>query len=148
MANLHLQFVGCEALDGSPRSLETRYAYYRRCQAFKHDGEQCKNPALKGGEICYQHQASTELKQRRNMQLGALNLPPLTSFDNLQRAISILATAIVESRIDVKSAGRLANAFWLAGKLLRLQARMAKPGRVESMAAVEKAVEAEAAANT
>src|SRR5215472_1727151 len=44
----------------STRVPEPRFAYYRRCQRFRKNGEQCKAPALKGGEVCYQHAAMVE----------------------------------------------------------------------------------------
>src|SRR4029077_9806953 len=130
------------------RAAEERYAYYRRCQGCKRDGEQCKNPALREGQLCYQHQAQAELKTRWERQKRALNLPPVTSFDNLQRAISIMARAVVENRIDLKVAGRLANAFWLAGKLLRLQARMAKTAKVASRMTEDITLETQPVAGT
>jgi hypothetical protein len=129
------------------KAAENRYAYYRRCTASKRGGEQCKNPALKEGQICYQHQARAEMEERRARQVRALNLPPLTSFDNLQRAISMMAQAVIENRIDLKVAGRLTNAMWLAGKLLRLQARILQANRVERSVTVETAVEAQLVAS-
>ena len=35
---------------------EERYAYYRRCQVFRKNGQQCKAPAVKGEELCHKHQ--------------------------------------------------------------------------------------------
>ena len=34
---------------------EARYAYYRRCQEFRRNGEQCKAPAEKDAQICHAH---------------------------------------------------------------------------------------------
>jgi hypothetical protein len=35
--------------------LESRYDYYRRCQALRTNGPQCKAPAMKDQNICRKH---------------------------------------------------------------------------------------------
>src|ERR1051326_59049 len=47
---------------------EARYAYYRRCQVFRRNGEQCKAPAEKGSHICYSHAAQRAMAFRRDLE--------------------------------------------------------------------------------
>ncbi len=88
---------------------EMRYAYYRRCQQFRRNGHQCKAPALKDGYICYQHAEQAATARRRQESLRALRLPgQFNDFNSIQRAISIVAQALIDDRIDSKAAGRVA----------------------------------------
>src|SRR5260370_13199617 len=94
------------------RMPEPRYAYYRRCQQFRKNGEQCKAPALKGGHICYQHAEQAATVLRRQESLRALRLPSqFNDFRSIQRAIAEAARALIDGRIDSKTAGRLAIAL-------------------------------------
>jgi hypothetical protein len=40
---------------------EARYAYYRRCQQYRRNGEQCKAPAMKGEHICHRHAEQADM---------------------------------------------------------------------------------------
>jgi hypothetical protein len=47
---------------------EARYSYYRRCQVFRRNGEQCKAPAEKGEAICHAHAAQQATAFRRDLE--------------------------------------------------------------------------------
>ena len=51
---------------------EARYAYYRRCQVFRRNGEQCKAPAEKGAQICHLHASQKAMELRRKLELAIL----------------------------------------------------------------------------
>src|SRR5260370_37147237 len=87
---------------------EERYAYYRRCQQFLRNGRQCKAPAMKETDICRQHAEQREMRQRREWQRAALGLPDFhRDFRTLPGAITLVAQALIDGRIDHQTAGRL-----------------------------------------
>ena len=47
-------------------------AYYRRCQEFRNNGEQCKAPAEKGSHICYAHAGQRAMALRRERERRAV----------------------------------------------------------------------------
>ena len=71
-----------EALPG--QIVEERYGYYRRCQRFRRNGQQCKAPAMKGADRCYKHQEQADIERRRREQF---TLPPLVDLRTVQRTI-------------------------------------------------------------
>jgi hypothetical protein len=116
---------------------EARYAYYRRCQVFRKDGEQCKAPAEKGFGICYAHAREQATAFRRKLQLSILLVEVarhmrargkpefkiadiFTDFDAIQMTLAMMAQALLDGRIDCKTAGRLAIGLQTAAKLLQL----------------------------
>ncbi|HLY98028.1 MAG TPA: hypothetical protein VKT33_03080 [Candidatus Angelobacter sp.] len=83
---------------------EARYAYYRRCQRFRRNGVQCKAPAVKGEELCYQHAMQAETAARREAAVKSLGISSrIASPRGLQAAISRIAQALVDGRLDVKA---------------------------------------------
>src|SRR5262249_25427548 len=50
------------------RTAEERYAYYRRCQVVRRNGEQCKAPAEKGAQICHAHAGQQAAALRRKLE--------------------------------------------------------------------------------
>ncbi len=124
----------------APKVPEARYAYYRRCQRFRHNGEQCKAPAMKGEQICHRHAEQADNERRRQEQRRELLSRPgvgFGSFDAIQRTLSELAQSVFAGTIDHKVAGRLIvdilNAIRLQ-KMLELvksracRARARRPG--------------------
>ena len=91
-----------EALQG--QIVEERYGYYRRCQRFRRNGQQCKAPAMKGADRCYKHQEQADIERRRREQF---TLPPLLDLKTVQREIGNVAQALIEDRIDEDYAGKL-----------------------------------------
>jgi hypothetical protein len=92
------------------RTPEPRYAYYRRCQQFRRNGEQCKAPAMKGEHTCHRHAEQADMERRRAEQRREILSRPgagLGSFRAIQRTIGELAGAILAGSIDHKTAGRL-----------------------------------------
>jgi hypothetical protein len=51
---------------------EARYSYYRRCQLFRGNGDQCKGPAEKGSAICHVHAAQQAMAVRRERERRAV----------------------------------------------------------------------------
>ncbi|HET9837902.1 MAG TPA: hypothetical protein VFR84_06680 [Candidatus Angelobacter sp.] len=116
---------------------EARYAYYRRCQVFNKNGKQCKAPAENGSHICYAHAGQQAMALRRKIELAVLLAQVVRrvrtkgkpqfevadifmDFNAIQITLSVMAQALIDGRIDLKTAGRLAIGLQTAAKLLRL----------------------------
>ena len=95
-----------EVLQG--QVVEERYGYYRRCQRFRRNGQQCKAPAMKGADRCYKHQEQADIERRRREQF---TLPPLVDLRTVQREIGKVAQALIEDRIDEDYAGELLQSW-------------------------------------
>jgi hypothetical protein len=125
---------------------EARHAYYRRCQVFRKGGEQCKAPAETGSLICHAHagqlamavrrererravleEAVAEMRRRGNPDFEAKDL--FMDFKGIQVTIAVMARAVINGRIDCKTAGRLVVQLQTASKLLRLVYRKEREGR-------------------
>ncbi|MGB8131062.1 MAG: hypothetical protein WCG81_14825 [Candidatus Angelobacter sp.] len=103
-----------KALQG--QIVEERYGYYRRCQRFRRNGQQCKAPAMKETDRCYKHQAQADVERRRRAQF---TLPPLVDLKTVQRAIGDVAQALIQDRIDEDYAGELLQKLERASMRLR-----------------------------
>jgi hypothetical protein len=103
-----------EALKG--QIVEERYGYYRRCQRFRRNGQQCKAPAMKDADRCYKHQEQADIERRRREQF---TLPPLVDLKTVQRTIRDVAQALIEDRIDEDYAGQLLQKLETASIRLR-----------------------------
>ncbi|MGB8129468.1 MAG: hypothetical protein WCG81_06725 [Candidatus Angelobacter sp.] len=116
---------------------EARYAYYRRCQVFRRGGEQCKAPAEKGSHICYAHAGQLALAVRRERERQAVLAEAVAQmrkrgkreceaadlfmdFDGIQVMLAVTAKALIDGRIDCKTAGRLLMHLQTMSKLLRM----------------------------
>jgi len=114
---------------------EARYDYYRRCQVFRRNGEQCKAPAEKGSYICHAHagqlawavrrererrallsEAVAEMRRRGNAEYEAKDL--FMDFTGIQVTLAKMMQALIDGRVDCKTAGRLVVQLQTASKLL------------------------------
>jgi hypothetical protein len=114
---------------------EARYSYYRRCQLFRRNGEQCKAPAEKGEAICHAHatqhamafrrdlerrivlaEAVAEMRRRGKPECEMADL--FTDFKGIQITLAVVSRALIAGRIDCKTAGRLLMGLQMASKLL------------------------------
>jgi hypothetical protein len=114
---------------------EARYAYYRRCQVFRKGGEQCKAPAEKDALICHAHagqlqtavrrewerravleEAVKEMRRRGNTEYEMKDL--FMDFKGIQVTLAKMAQALIDGRIDCKTAGRVVVGLQMASKLL------------------------------
>ena len=114
---------------------QARYGYYRRCQVFRRNGEQCKAPAEKGSHICYAHagqqamalrrdlerrvvlaEAVAEMRRKGHTECELENL--LMDFKGIQVTLAVMSRAIIGGRIDCKTAGRLIVHLQTISKLL------------------------------
>jgi hypothetical protein len=119
---------------------QARYAYYRRCQVFRKGGEQCKAPAEKGSLICHAHAAQTAMAVRREQQRRAVLEEAVAElrhrgnpecemrdlfmdFKGIQATLAVMAQALIDGRIDCKTAGRLVVNLQMVSKLLWMQER-------------------------
>jgi hypothetical protein len=96
--------------------VEARYGYYRRCQRFRKNGQQCKAPAMKDIDRCYKHQERADIERRRRAQY---TLPPLVDLKTVQREIGNVAQALIQDRIDEDYAGELLQKLESASIALR-----------------------------
>src|SRR5690242_3847726 len=114
---------------------EARYSYYRRCQLFRRNGEQCKAPAEKGAQICHAHAAQQAMAFRRDLErrtvlaeavaeMRRLGKPEceladlFTDFKGFNVTLAVMARALIQGRIDCKTAGRLVVHLQTMSKLL------------------------------
>src|SRR6478672_8275137 len=98
---------------------EARYAYYRRCQAWKSSGEQCKAPAMKDQDICRKHAEQRAKIQRAENQRrdfadraghnqdGRDASDILGDGRNLAATIRDLMQAMLDGRLDEDTAGAM-----------------------------------------
>jgi hypothetical protein len=96
--------------------IEARYGYYRRCQRFRKNGQQCKAPAMKDADVCYKHEGQADIERRRRAQY---TLPPLVNLATVQRAIGEVTQALWQDRIDTDYAGELLQKLERASMVLR-----------------------------
>lgn len=125
----------CRMAQSSRPELQERYAYYRRCQVFRRNGEQCKAPAEKGAHICHAHAGQAETERRRAEQRRELLSRPglgFGDFKSIQRTIAAMAQALIDGRIDCKTAGRLAVELQTWSKLLWMVHRKGREDRKEN----------------
>jgi len=114
---------------------EARYSYYRRCQVFRKGGEQCKAPAEKGSHICYAHAGQLAMAVRRERERRAVLAEAVAQmrkrgrpecemadlfmdFKGINVTLAVMAQALIEGRIDCKTAGRLVVQLQTVSKLL------------------------------
>jgi hypothetical protein len=133
-------------LKGTQRMPEARYSYYRRCQVFRSQGEQCKAPAEKSSLICHAHAAQLATAVRRKRERRAVLAEAaaemrkrgkpageiadlFTSFEGIQVTTAVMAHALIDGRIDCKTAGQMAVHLQTMSKLLRMIHRKAGKGR-------------------
>jgi hypothetical protein len=124
---------------GNPasRALEARYSYYRRCQEVRKNGEQCKAPAEKGTQICHAHASQQAMAWRRDRECKAvLELAVMEmrkqgkpecktadlfmDFKGIQVMLAVMAQALLDGRIDCKTAGQMVVHLQTTSKLLWL----------------------------
>ncbi|MGZ7083918.1 MAG: hypothetical protein ACXVIO_12045 [Candidatus Angelobacter sp.] len=91
---------------------------------FRRNGEQCKAPAEKGALICHAHagqmamaarrererravlaEAVAEMRKRGNPEFEAKDL--FVDFKGIQVTLAVMAQALIDGRINCKTAGRL-----------------------------------------
>jgi hypothetical protein len=132
---MHAAMSEMNTVEGHQRVPEARYAYYRRCQLFRRNGEQCKAPAEKGAQICHAHagqqatafrrdlerrivlaEAVAEMRRRGKPECEMADL--FTDFRGIQITLAVVSRALIAGRIDCKTAGRLLVGLQMASKLL------------------------------
>jgi hypothetical protein len=111
---------------------------------FRRNGEQCKAPAEKGTAICHAHAAQQAMAFRRELERRIVlaeavaemrrqgrsecELADLfTDFKGIQVTLAVTAKALIQGRIDCKTAGRLIVHLQTMSKLLWMLHRKKKP---------------------
>ena len=87
-------------------------AHIPRCQYIKTDGRRCGSPALKTKRWCYFH-------YEVNRPTYNLDIPPLEDGDAVQLALTDLARAVADSRIELKQGALLAYILQTASANLK-----------------------------
>ena len=125
-------------INGDPttaRVPEARYAYYRRCQVFRRNGVQCKAPAEKGAQICHAHAGQLAMAVRRERERRAMLAEAVAEmrkqgrpecemadlfmdFKGIQVTLAVMARAVINGRIDCKTAGQMLVQLQTLSKLL------------------------------
>src|ERR1051325_2521926 len=119
-----------------PRKVpEARYSYYRRCQMFRRNGEQCKTPAEKGAAICHAHAAQQAMAFRRDLERRIMLAEAVaemrrrgrpecemadlfTDFKGIQVTLAVMSRAVIKGTIDCKTAGQMVVHLQTMSKLL------------------------------
>lgn len=141
--------MNVNVMEGATRVPEARFSYYRRCQVFRKGGEQCKAPAETGSLICHAHagqlamavrrererravlaEAVAEMRRRGRPEFEAKDL--FMDFKGIQVSLAVMAQALIDGRIDCKTAGRLVVQLQMASKLLWQVHRKGREGRKEN----------------
>jgi hypothetical protein len=131
------QVIISASTEGTPveRVPEARYSYYRRCQVFRRTGKQCKAPAETGSHICHAHagqlatavrrererravlaEAVAEMRRRGKPECEMADL--FTDFKGIQVTSAAMARALIDGRIDCKTAGQMVVHLQTCSKLL------------------------------
>jgi hypothetical protein len=150
MQQLNLEHVAHHHLNlqepATERVPEARYAYYHRCQVFRKGGEQCKAPAEKSSLICHAHAGQTAMAVRRERERRAVLEQAVAEmrrrgkpecemrdlfmdFNGIQVTLAVMAQALIDGRIDCKTAGRLVVNLQIVSKLLWIYHRGQKTKR-------------------
>jgi hypothetical protein len=120
-----------------------------QCQLFRGNGDQCKAPAEKGSAICHVHAAQQAMALRRERERRAVLAEAVaemrrqgkpecemkdlfTDFKSIQVTLAVMAQALIEGRIDCKTAGRLVLHLQIMSKLLWIYHRKGRQGRKEN----------------
>lgn len=83
-----------------------------QCHYVKTDGRRCGSPSLKTNRYCYFH-------YEVHRAVGNFDIPPLEDGNAIQLALTDLARAIVEQRIELKPAALLAYILQTASANLK-----------------------------
>jgi hypothetical protein len=127
---------------------EARYAYYRRCQVFRRGGVQCKAPAETGSHICHAHAGQLAMTVRRERERRAVLTEAVAQmrkrgrpecqiadlfmdFKGINVTLAVMMQAVIDGRIDCKTAGRLVVQLQTVSKLLWMLHRKGREGRKE-----------------
>ena len=111
--------------------MQERYDYYRRCQALKPNGEQCKAPAVKGQDICGKHAGQRAKIQRAEDQRrdfatrtgqiedGKDATGILSDGRSVAATIRDLMQTMLDGRLDEDTAGAMLDEIALRQGLLK-----------------------------
>jgi hypothetical protein len=91
---------------------------FMACRHIKTNGLRCKSPALKGGHFCYYHSKVHTIGSEPNAKYGPIHLPTPEDPASIQLAVAQISDAILNGRIDKKSAGHLFYGLQIAAQLI------------------------------
>jgi hypothetical protein len=99
---------------------------FQECRHIKASGTKCQAPALKGEKFCYFHTRSRSRAHasRHVEHWEAIEIPLLEDRSAIQRALSEVANAIANNRIDPKRAGPLLYSLQIASQNAKNQAEI------------------------
>jgi hypothetical protein len=101
---------------------------FQECRHIKASGTKCQAPALKDEKFCYFHTRSRAHAKRHVDHWEAIDIPLLEDRSAIQRALSEVANAIANNRIDPKRAGLLLYSLQIASQNAKNQAEIVGGG--------------------
>ena len=101
---------------------------FQECRHIKASGTKCQAPALKDEKFCYFHTRSRAHAKRPVEHWEAIEIPLLEDRSAIQRALSEVANAIANNRIDPKRAGLLLYSLQIASQNAKNQAEIVGGG--------------------
>jgi hypothetical protein len=101
---------------------------FQECRHIKASGTKCQAPALKDEKFCYFHTRSRAHAKRHVDHWEAIEIPLLEDRSAIQRALSEVANAIANNRIDPKRAGLLLYSLQIASQNAKNQAEIVGGG--------------------
>ncbi len=98
-----------------------------QCQYIKVDGCRCGSPALRGQRFCYFH-------YEVNRPTVCLDIPPLEDANAIQQALTDIARAVADDRLDLKRAAILGFLLQVAAaNLKRVQIGVFKDSMIREL---------------
>ena len=101
---------------------------FQECRHIKASGTKCQAPALKDEKFCYFHTRSRAHAKRYIDHWEAIEIPLLEDRSAIQRALSEVANAIANNRIDPKRAGLILYSLQIASQNAKNQAEIVGGG--------------------
>src|ERR1035437_3825156 len=100
--------------------LLTKYQWgYPMCQLCRHiktNGYKCQSPAMRGSAFCYFHSPEQTMAKVKSSNSEEIKLPLLVDSASIQVAISKIAGASINSRLDARRTGLLLYALQIASQ--------------------------------
>jgi hypothetical protein len=103
------------------------------CRHIKTSGDKCCAPAIRGTNFCYFHSRLKRIKRDGRAKDAQLVFPDLVDDSAIQLALSEMATALANGRLNFQQAAVLLRTFRYASEHMRHGGLLASPCAVQSV---------------